>query len=73
MHSVDPELVPLSLSWSLSRTRPDESEEANGVGAVRKVTDRGECTSEQSQAGRGKGVTEGEDGAVGSSRPPTAQ
>lgn len=48
-------MVPsLSLSWSLSRTRPDESEEANGVGAVRKVTAGRECTGEQSPAGRGK-------------------
>lgn len=55
MHPVDPELVPsLSLSWSLSRTRPDDSEEANGVGAVRKVTTRRECTGEQSPAGRSK-------------------
>lgn len=60
-------MVPsLSLSWSLRRTRPDESEEANGVGAMRKITDRRECTAEQSPAGRGKReVTEGEDRAVG--------
>lgn len=44
------------ISWSLSRTRPDESEEANwgGGGAVRKATARRECTSEQSPGGRGK-------------------